>query len=578
MRFPLNFVIVHRHEVLAIPHPPSAIRHPRKPADQSLKETAESVVVAFILAFIFRAFIVEAFVIPTGSMAPTLLGQHVRAVCPQCGYAFKSDGGDRSTAGADLRCPMCFFPISTLDDAGQPERTYAGDRILVQKYLYPFVEPRRYDVVVFKNPESPETNFIKRLVGLPNETLGFLDGNVYTKPSTGGDWRIASKVDPEINPRWEAIQRDVFQPIYHSRYVPKDGGSSEARGNVLWAQPWKPVAGDWQITNDPNTGTVFQYTPNADAEQGEASGTQATQASTLRFDFRPTTGYRADYSDDFAQYAYNQPNGSGLTLSWLEDVRIAATVRVPANGAGRVQRCIVRFVVLCRIDGEPEPIEAYFFQDDSGQGVSLTRADGTELESFPLHWRTLLHPEYDNKLEFWVVDQTFVMFANGDELLRHQLEIPFDQLLDRPAPPRPSEQQIEITVSGGPATITDLQLDRDLVYDDGGLVDRHRGSFPRDHQGNVARRHASPVDLGPDQFFTVGDNSPASQDSRKWASVNREVADAHFDGERGADAQGRVPRDLLMGRAFFVYYPAPSPVVSTGPAIIPNFGEMRFIH
>ena len=56
-----------------------------------MKETLESVVIAFILTFIFRAFVMEAFVIPTGSMAPTLLGQHIRVQCPQCGYGFNFD-------------------------------------------------------------------------------------------------------------------------------------------------------------------------------------------------------------------------------------------------------------------------------------------------------------------------------------------------------------------------------------------------------------------------------------------------------------------------------------------------------
>src|SRR5271168_2726154 len=54
----------------------------------NVKETLESILVAFILAFIFRAFVVEAFVIPTGSMAPTLMGAHFSFVCPDCGYPF----------------------------------------------------------------------------------------------------------------------------------------------------------------------------------------------------------------------------------------------------------------------------------------------------------------------------------------------------------------------------------------------------------------------------------------------------------------------------------------------------------
>ncbi|MEM7576252.1 MAG: signal peptidase I [Planctomycetota bacterium] len=543
---------------------PDPKRHNRrgKPADQSLKETAESVVVAFILAFIFRAFIVEAFVIPTGSMAPTLLGQHLRVTCPQCGYTFKTDGGDRGTAGGDLRCPMCFFPIATLDDTGQPDRTYAGDRILVQKYLYPFAEPKRYDVVVFKNPESPDTNFIKRLVGLPNETLGFLDGNLYAKP-LGGEWGIASKVDPAVNPRWEEIQRDVFQPIYHSRYVPRDEGDRELRRELAWAQPWKRVQGSWTLSNNEEHGAVFAFDGQGDDNAG-----------TLRFDFRPTGGYRADYSDDFARYAYNQPNGSGLTLNWLEDLRIAATITSVDD------RNVVEISAVVRATDQPEQITVALSDHDSVTTVELRDETGRVSASvdLTLEHNPIFRADTPVQFELWFVDQTFLVFLDRQEVLRHELQIPFDQLLDRPAPPRPSEQQIEITVSGGPATLTDLQLDRDLVYDDGGLVDRHRGSFPRDHQGNVARRHASPVDLGPDQFFTVGDNSPASQDSRKWASVNREVADAHFDGDRGPDAQGRVPRDLLMGRAFFVYYPAPSPVTAAGPAILPNFGEMRFIH
>src|SRR4051812_37749921 len=58
------------------------------PNDGSIKETIEAILVAFILAFIFRGFVVEAFVIPTGSMAPTLLGAHMRFTCDDCGYQF----------------------------------------------------------------------------------------------------------------------------------------------------------------------------------------------------------------------------------------------------------------------------------------------------------------------------------------------------------------------------------------------------------------------------------------------------------------------------------------------------------
>src|SRR5438034_4364960 len=78
----------------------------------SVKETLESILIAFVLAFIFRAFVVEAFVIPTGSMATTLLGAHIRFHCPDCGYDFTvnyrapGNGDDLtipSNAGPEIR-------------------------------------------------------------------------------------------------------------------------------------------------------------------------------------------------------------------------------------------------------------------------------------------------------------------------------------------------------------------------------------------------------------------------------------------------------------------------------------------
>ena len=55
----------------------------------AMREIVESVVVAFVLAFLFRTFEAEAFVIPTGSMAPTLMGRHKDVTCSKCGYPYR---------------------------------------------------------------------------------------------------------------------------------------------------------------------------------------------------------------------------------------------------------------------------------------------------------------------------------------------------------------------------------------------------------------------------------------------------------------------------------------------------------
>ena len=57
---------------------------PRANTSAAMREIVESVVIAFVLAFLFRTFEAEAFVIPTGSMAPTLMGRHKDLICEEC--------------------------------------------------------------------------------------------------------------------------------------------------------------------------------------------------------------------------------------------------------------------------------------------------------------------------------------------------------------------------------------------------------------------------------------------------------------------------------------------------------------
>ena len=86
----------------------------------AIRETVESIVVAFILAFLFRTFEAEAFVIPTGSMAPTLMGAHKDILCPNCGYRYRAGASSEAedvaqqrgfhgpvTPISDVTCPLC---------------------------------------------------------------------------------------------------------------------------------------------------------------------------------------------------------------------------------------------------------------------------------------------------------------------------------------------------------------------------------------------------------------------------------------------------------------------------------------
>ena len=164
------------------PHPkkaPAGI-DPTRPKE-TWRDFWEQVVVAIILAVLIRGFDAEAFVIPTGSMAPTLMGRHKEVNCPQCGHLYSINASDdtedfivsKRLIEAGI-CVNCRFR-TVVDDTP----SFKGDRILVMKFPYelPFLPgsagPKRWDVVVFHYPEKPETNYIKRLVGLPTRTSGF---------------------------------------------------------------------------------------------------------------------------------------------------------------------------------------------------------------------------------------------------------------------------------------------------------------------------------------------------------------------------------------------------------------------
>ncbi|NLB87972.1 MAG: signal peptidase I [Syntrophomonadaceae bacterium] len=95
-----------------------------------IKEMLTVIVTAFILAMILRTFVVEGRIIPSGSMLPTLQIQ---------------------------------------------------DRVLVNKFIYYFKEPQRGEIVVFSPPEaiSADQDYIKRVIGLPGETVEIKEGKVF---------------------------------------------------------------------------------------------------------------------------------------------------------------------------------------------------------------------------------------------------------------------------------------------------------------------------------------------------------------------------------------------------------------
>ncbi|MFM9959553.1 MAG: signal peptidase I [Phycisphaerales bacterium] len=558
--------------------------------DSPAKETVISMIISLALALVAKSYVVEAFVIPTGSMAPTLLGQHMQFRSPQSGYEwsvnpfyFRDNSGqfpfEIQGNGGTQPYPTSTDPMSTsrvngweqnamlhMRRAGfappqQPKRNRAGDRILVHKWLYEVFEPKRFDVVVFKNPEEPLQNYIKRLIGLPHEDVWLCDGDVFVRPHKNGEpdpgaaWTIQRKSDRVQSSLW----RDVFSIEYTP---PKE--RHEIGGVKVFEVPWKAGStggGIWDFT-----GPVYR---NGADESSLLWNTGAWPIWTFQ--------------------VYNDIRGRNvIDDKWpISDLRLRAGVKPEKAGLGLTATITARrheFQAAVR-DGK-----AMLQMRPTSEGISVGASAGTG----PDGWTVLAQGDMPGgalvagavtDVEFWHFDQRLELRINGGVVLAHEYGWSAEQRtmfvtgpddpnntfgdarLTRPVvyedgktgTPAAERPRVEWTFSGSPVTLYRVGLDKDVYYEP-----RYFNSRPS--RGSSAEFAAS---LRKDQFFCCGDNSTNSMDGRMWPSVDPWIA-AEID-----DTPGVVHRDLLLGKAFFVYFPAPHLLMDRVP--IPDFGRMRFI-
>ena len=108
-------------------------------------------------------------------MAPTLLGHHRRGVCFSCGATAFGSSPPRRFDNGEAPMMICRDNFHVTVPQDYDNRVYSSDRFLACKIL----EPRRWDIVVFQNPEQPSDRYVMRLVGLPGETIVIEDGRVW---------------------------------------------------------------------------------------------------------------------------------------------------------------------------------------------------------------------------------------------------------------------------------------------------------------------------------------------------------------------------------------------------------------
>jgi signal peptidase I len=129
-----------------------------------------------VFAFVLAPFVVQAYVSPSNSMAPTILGIHRRGVCSHCGgVAIVPANPSLDLSEEPPQIGICTVCRKTGDVPEVAPDAYGPDRFIVDK----LAKPQRWDIVAFRSPEDVQTIYLFRLVGLPGEKLYIKEGKVW---------------------------------------------------------------------------------------------------------------------------------------------------------------------------------------------------------------------------------------------------------------------------------------------------------------------------------------------------------------------------------------------------------------
>ena len=550
----------------AVANAPKTSAAPRAtPADarkgDGLRELVEALVVAGVAALLVRGFEAQAFVIPTGSMAPTLMGRHKEVACPQCGFVFAVNASEEVEGTFPLRpvysgvCVNCRNQARNLNDAP----SYKGDRILVSMFPYDLPglpgasPPERFDVVVFRYPEEPETSYIKRLVGLPGDTIRIHHGGLYIKAADADEFRLQRKPMEHLRSMQVAVYDDSFQP-------------RALRDRAEWRR-WSSDAG-WKAV-EPGRSLYDLDAPAADwadlryrhlvpePEQWEALLVDRTPARgprpTLVTDFYSYNTNLPAESSDLVQSRYGNQN-AWLQPHWVGDLTLAADLDVKSD-SGEVRLELVKGGVR------------HFATIDVATGKGrFTRGDETLAE-----FDTPVVGKGSHRLEFGNVDDRLTLMVDGRAVGGEGAE--YDRGDEVPTPTADDLSPAAIAARGAAVSASGLVLKRDIYYtqtpgytDYGPVWDAREPRRPSElfdflsdpaRFQNIARLRSEEFELGEDRFMMMGDNSPRSKDSRGWDSSDRSW---DFLDRKSWE----VPRSLITGKAFFVYWPHGVPF---GPTI-----------
>jgi signal peptidase I len=492
------------------------------------REVFETIVFVVVLVLMLKLFVAEAFVIPTGSMASTLYGDQVVVTCPDCGQKFPVT----ASAGQGPRiipqltfcqnCGLEFAPANATD-------WNSGDRVLVGKFSYHIHDPRRFDVPVFKYPRAPydavnktAMNYIKRLIGLPGETIAIYKGDLYhttalkyenrPRPDNPKDLWQLDYTYPNDDEAVRLFQSGGFEPI---RKTPDEILTVRRLVFDLDQQP-KSLTGmaktRWQPSPDAPAGwaegdKAFTHTGNSEGYlrfQNVRPGSWTIDPSTGRATTPEQPAYIQDHLSYNVTHGFNS-NDTTQAHYWVPDLSVDCT----AEFAG--------------------PSDTVTLELNKGNDRFQAKFDNGTCQLFRIRSTAADKPELMAKAETKVKGGKYALrFANVDSRLTVWVDgrpLDFGTAADYEPPNRDNFEPTTTDLNEparigatGSVTVSHISIWRDVYY--------------TCYQGPGCGVKTYYVQPG--HYFCLGDNSSSSSDGRDW---------------------GQVPERLLLGKAIVVYWP-----------------------
>jgi signal peptidase I len=383
------------------------------PMPTTLRELVESIGMAILMAIGLKYFLVEAYSIPSPSMQPTLLG---------------------STAAG------------------------AYDRILVNKAAYLLSDPDRWQVAVFRYPHNRSQNYVKRIVGLPGETLRITGGDIFKR---GAD----EQLDTLRKPR--SLQDAFWRRIWHQES--SDGTKPPlGPGEHRWQNDALVLESEGRLTRSITIGESNWYRDHyqhgyplsiEEAVVGDVGGPAQAFGKHATGDLR--VAFEAQLDKDWKRFfvRISEQDVSGndreLELSVERDGN-AGKARLSVRGKGSV------------LDGDQAV----------RRGATAMELTGDD----PLH------------IELWHWDDQLWASIGGVELGPLEYRAPALPLDDN------GSVQVRVGVQDGRVAMRSFEIDRDLYYDPSNAL-------------------GIDVQVPQGKYWMLGDNTQNSDDGRSWRTL-----------------------------------------------------------